>query len=287
MRSTAICVLDLGVAFCEPDTPTVTWSSSASTLKGAGQAPSCEGADHDPRGDPEESPQCRSTSAIGSGRVKSGPLGISAGSGMTSAVVLSTAELKAHRAATRIFGNRHAGIAMNASPDFAEPRTVQTAGPPVAPASAEINGNRYDNFVNAKEPSAERRRRPSPSTTDEYLHALPALILLDRLPIPMLATGLDGVLIYANPAFATMLGHPGPTTLTEQPLPALLAGYSATPPRDCVTALRDAAGTVVIDWLHAEGFAVRTVVSNPLLLRATDPILLISITDITELMWTS
>ena len=47
------------------------------------------------------------------------------------------------------------------------------------------------------------------------------------------------------------------------------------------------AGTVVIDWLHAEGFAVRTVVSNALLLRATDPILLISITDITELMWTS
>jgi PAS domain-containing protein len=113
------------------------------------------------------------------------------------------------------------------------------------------------------------------------------LILLDRLPTPMLATGLDGVLIYANPAFATMLGHPGTTTLTEQTLPALLAGYSATPPRDCVTALRAAAGTVVIDWLHAEGFAVRTVVSNALLLRATDPILLISITDITELIWTS
>jgi hypothetical protein len=29
------------------------------------------------------------------------------------------------------------------------------------------------------------------------------------------------------------------------------------------------------------------VVSNALLLRATDPILLISVTDITELMWTS
>ena len=102
----------------------------------------------------------------------------------------------------------------------------------------------------------------------------------------MLATGLDGVLIYTNPAFATMLGHLDTTTLTEQPLPALLAGYSATPPRDCVTALR-AAGTVVIDWLHAEGFPVRTVVSDSLLVRATDPILLISITDITELIWTT
>jgi hypothetical protein len=41
------------------------------------------------------------------------------------------------------------------------------------------------------------------------------------------------------------------------------------------------------DATDAEGFAVRTVVSNALLLRATDPILLISITDVTELMWTS
>ena len=137
--------------------------------------------------------------------------------------------------------------------------------------------------MDVKERITERRRRPPPSTPDGYLHALPAL---DRLPTPVLATGLDGVLIYANPAFATMLGHPDTTTLTEQLLPALLAGYSATPPRDCVTALR-AAGAVVIDWLHAEGFPVRTVVSNALLVRATDPILLISITDITELMWTT
>ena len=133
---------------------------------------------------------------------------------------------------------------------------------------------------------SERRRQPPPSTPDGYLHELPALILLDRLPTPMLATGLDGVLIYTNPAFATMLGYPDTTTLTEQLLPALLEGHSATPPRDCVTALR-ATGTVVIDWLHAEGFPVRTVVSNALLVRATDPILLISITDITELMWTT
>jgi hypothetical protein len=74
--------------------------------------------------------------------------------------------------------------------------------------------------------------------------------------------------------------------VTEQLLPALLEGHSATPPRDCVTALR-ATDTMVINWFHAEGFPVCTVVSNALLVRATDPILLISITDITELMWTS
>ena len=175
---------------------------------------------------------------------------------------------------------------MTASPDFADYRTDQAAWRPATLDHAETNGDGYGKFVDVKERSTERRRQPPPSNPHGYLHELPALILLDRLPTPVLATGLDGVLIYTNPAFATMLGHPGTTTLTEQPLPALLAGHSATPPGDCVTALR-AAGAVVIDWLHAEGFPVRTVVSDSLLVRATDPILLISITDISELMWTT
>jgi PAS domain-containing protein len=167
---------------------------------------------------------------------------------------------------------------MTTSPDFAEHRIDPTAWRTATLDNAETNGNDYDELVDVKERITERRRQPPPSTPDGYLHELPAL---DRLPTPVLAAGLDGVLIYTNPAFATMLGYPGTTTLTEQPLPALLAGHSATPPRDCVTILR-AAGTVVIDWLHAEGFPVRTVVSDALLVRATDPILLISITDITE-----
>jgi PAS domain-containing protein len=175
---------------------------------------------------------------------------------------------------------------MTTSPDFAEHRIDQTAWRAATLDNAETDGDSYDELEDVKERITERRRQPPPSTPHGYLHELPALILLDRLPTPILATGLDGVLIYTNPAFATMLGYPDSTTLTEQPLPALLAGHSATPPRDCVTALR-AAGTVVIDWLHAEGFPVCTVVSDALLVRATDPILLISLTDITELMWTT
>jgi poly-beta-hydroxyalkanoate depolymerase len=103
----------------------------------------------------------------------------------------------------------------------------------------------------------------------------------------MLATGLDGVVVYTNPAFATMLGHhPDTVMLTGQRLPALLAGHSATSPRDCVTALC-AASNVIVDWLHAEGFPVRSVVSETMFFRVTDQILLIGVTDITELVWTA
>jgi PAS domain-containing protein len=172
---------------------------------------------------------------------------------------------------------------MTTSPDFTADPADQTASRPATPHNSETNG--YHRFVNVKQRGAERHR-PPPNSPHGYLRELPALILLDRLPTPVLATGLDGVLIYTNPAFATMLGHPDTTALSGQQLAALLARHSETEPRDCVAALRGA-GTVVVDWLHADGFSVRTLVSDALLVRATDPILLISITDISEVMWST
>jgi PAS domain S-box-containing protein len=133
------------------------------------------------------------------------------------------------------------------------------------------------------EPAVERRRRPRPSTPLGYLHQLPAVVLLDRLAAPMLAVRLDGVLTYTNPAFAKMLGHADTATLIGQSLPTLLAGHTETAPQDCVAALRTA-GIAVTAWCHAEGFLIHTVTSEPLL-AATDPVLLISVTDISELMW--
>jgi hypothetical protein len=101
----------------------------------------------------------------------------------------------------------------------------------------------------------------------------------------MLAIGLDGVVNYNNPAFASMLGHhPDTVMLMGQQLPALLAGRKATPAHDWVTELR-AAGNVVVDWLHVEGFPVHSVISETLFFRDTDQTLLIGITDITELIW--
>ena len=172
------------------------------------------------------------------------------------------------------------GSPLSTSPDSYVYRTNQTV-----PANAETNG--HEKFMGPELRSGERRRQPSPSSAEECLRALPGLVLLDRLTVPMLATGLDGVVVYTNPAFATMLGHhPDTVMLTGQLLPALLAEHSATPARDCVTALR-AAGNVIVDWRHAEGLPVRSVISETLFFRASDQILLIGVTDITELVWTS
>jgi PAS domain-containing protein len=139
-------------------------------------------------------------------------------------------------------------------------------------------------LTNGEARLTERRRRPPPSSPEQYLKALPAAVLLDRLPVPMLASGRDGMVVYNNPAFATMLGHGPDVTLAGYGLPALMDGHSARTPVDCVTALCSA-NNVIVDWHHAEGFPVRSVVSETMFLRATDDILLFGITDITELIW--
>lgn len=127
------------------------------------------------------------------------------------------------------------------------------------------------------------RRQTAPTDLVDYLHGLPALTLLDRLPIAMLAVAPHGDIVYANQACADMLGYIDGRTVARQPLPELLAGNAATPPADCVAVLRSSPKST--SWCHTENYAVQTRVSPPLLVRSTDPVLLISITDLTEWVW--
>ncbi|MDT5105311.1 MAG: hypothetical protein QOI25_2824, partial [Mycobacterium sp.] len=53
----------------------------------------------------------------------------------------------------------------------------------------------------------ERRQQRQPTDLAGYLHQLPALLLLDRLPTAVLGVGHLGDIAYANPACAEMLGY--------------------------------------------------------------------------------
>ncbi len=132
-----------------------------------------------------------------------------------------------------------------------------------------------------------RRRRPPPTTMAGYLDQLPARVLLDRLPTPAVAVGLDGLIIYANPAYARLLGHAKATTLTGRPLNTLLAGRSHTLPTECVTLLQTTDTGAMTNWCHVDGYPVATLVSQPLLIRDDDPLLLITVTDMTECLWSN
>ena len=129
----------------------------------------------------------------------------------------------------------------------------------------------------------ERRRTSPPTTMMGYLEQLSAKTLLQRLAIPMLAVCDDGVILYANPACEAMLGH-GDNALAGQPLNRFLDVGSSISPPECVRVLREAAGDVTA-WCHRELGTVCAVVSQSMLLRADDPVLIVGLIDVTEWLW--
>jgi PAS domain-containing protein len=55
----------------------------------------------------------------------------------------------------------------------------------------------------------ERRRNGgSGDSPMDVLTRLPAVVVLQRLPVPSLAMARDGIILFANTAFADMVGHP-------------------------------------------------------------------------------
>ena len=126
------------------------------------------------------------------------------------------------------------------------------------------------------------RRAPLPNSAQGYLTALPALILLDRLPVATLAVRYDGTIVYANPAFEQMLGYES-GILTDQPIDAVL---DDRPPRAAGGGLICGHSGRLISLRHSDATIVRTVASESVMMRKDDPLALVVFHDITEQLWT-
>jgi PAS domain-containing protein len=121
------------------------------------------------------------------------------------------------------------------------------------------------------------------ANAETFLRKLSALELLNRLPTAVIGVGPLGDIAYANPAFAEMLGYANATTVTRVHLPSVLIGHEASTPSDCLHTLRTADSAV--EWSHSQGYVIRTMVSSPLLVRQTDTLLLLEVTDVTAWLW--
>ncbi|ELB88977.1 hypothetical protein Rwratislav_31860 [Rhodococcus wratislaviensis IFP 2016] len=125
------------------------------------------------------------------------------------------------------------------------------------------------------------RRRADPDTALGYLEGLPALVLLERLPVPVLAVDRDGHIVHVNRAFEAMMGYPH-DALSGRSIRDLLP--PASPPRPVAEDLQQSAGTIVT-LTHRDGSAVRAAISKSVLTRADDPVLLVCFHDVTEQLW--
>ena len=112
------------------------------------------------------------------------------------------------------------------------------------------------------------------------LSELPALVVLERFPVPVLAIAEDGSVIFANGAFGEMVGRSvdDVTALTFRQV-------FHTMPTDEVLSVLRAHGGLIVELRHGDGSVVRARMSKSALLRGDDPMALATFQDVTERLW--
>ena len=128
----------------------------------------------------------------------------------------------------------------------------------------------------------ERRRNAqnlrSPIDT---LRQLPALVALERIPVPVLAVDDAGAILFANTAFADMLGYrtDDVVSLSFQQI------FDRTAPQAATLPILHALANLVVTLAHRDGSAVRALMSKSALQRDDDRVALVTFQDLTEQLW--
>ncbi|MCW2511460.1 MAG: putative two-component sensor histidine kinase protein [Mycobacterium sp.] len=126
-----------------------------------------------------------------------------------------------------------------------------------------------------------RRSRTDDETPLATLAKLPALRVLGRLPVPVVAVTRDGTIVFANVAFAEMLGHDETAVLSL----SFKDIFETAAHAECaLSAIHEHADELVC-LSHADGVVVRAVMSRSALERHDDQLALVAFHDLTEQLW--
>jgi len=128
----------------------------------------------------------------------------------------------------------------------------------------------------------DRRRTVQASRSPmEALEQLPALVLLERIPVPTLAVLRDGTIVFANRAFAEMVGCDADEVVSLK----FHDVFYAAPTTESVLSVVDGLANMVVELAHKDGSIVRALMSRSALRRSDDQIALATFQDLTEHLW--
>jgi PAS domain S-box-containing protein len=113
------------------------------------------------------------------------------------------------------------------------------------------------------------------------LQNLPALVVLERFPVPVLAIDEDGTILFANSAFGEMVGRDADTVKN---MPFVEVFHSLPADESAISVMRAYAG-LLVDLVHHDGSIVRARMSKSALQRGDDPVVLATFQDLTERLW--
>jgi PAS domain S-box-containing protein len=111
------------------------------------------------------------------------------------------------------------------------------------------------------------------------LNQLPALVVLERIPVPVLAIAHDGSILFTNTAFAEMVGCE-----PDEVLSLLFHQiFRQAPASESLLSVVHALANMVVELTHKDGSVVRALMSA--LMRADDQFALAAFQDLTEQLW--
>jgi PAS domain S-box-containing protein len=145
-----------------------------------------------------------------------------------------------------------------------------------------ISGDSHDGALMEGHRRVERRRTGSSGDSPaEILRRLPAVVMLERIPVPTLAMARDGIILFANTAFAEMVGYQQ-DRLAGLAFPEI---FHTVPAEVAALSGGDAVTNLVVQLQHSEGWTVQATMSKSALKRSDDPVVLVTFENLTERLW--
>jgi PAS domain S-box-containing protein len=113
------------------------------------------------------------------------------------------------------------------------------------------------------------------------LTQLPALVVLERIPVPVLAIAHDGTILFTNTAFAEMVGSEpdGVLSLRFDQI------FHQAPASESLLSVLHAFANMVVELAHKDGSVVRALMSRSAVRRTDDQFALAAFQDLTEQLW--
>jgi PAS domain S-box-containing protein len=113
------------------------------------------------------------------------------------------------------------------------------------------------------------------------LDEVPARIVLERMPVPVLAIVHDGSILFANAAFAEMLGY-SPDAVMSLKFEEI---FHTVPIEESPVSVFRAYANQIVALVHNDGSIVKARMSKSALMRGDDPLALATFDDLTEQLW--
>jgi PAS domain S-box-containing protein len=162
-------------------------------------------------------------------------------------------------------------------------RNISTMGRPSTPPQSEITLDNTDapRAIEHQFPVERRRHRQHDQSPEAILKQLPALVVLERIPIPVLAIAEDGSILFTNTAFAAMVGFE-PDEVVSMRFEEI---FDRVPVSGPLLSAVCALANMVVELRHKDGSTVRALMARSAVMGPNDQFALAVFQDLTQRLW--